>query len=91
MDGLERFFPVVLDKTVYQNADAIARQLDAIGVGEVNLFGIDTDICVLQNAARLFDLGYRVNVLYDLCATNAGFTINSRCSQCFIAPSGASR
>lgn len=68
---------IVLDKHTYCNAEDIAVQLRKRGVTIVYLAGVDTDVCVLQNAAGLFDRGFEVYVLYDLCATNAGSAVHN--------------
>ena len=76
VDGLAGLVDVTLDKTTYVNAGDIARLLDARGIRDVYLAGIDTDVCVLQNAATLFDMGYAVRVPLDLCASNGGEKIH---------------
>lgn len=48
---------------------------DAIGTKEEVCFdicGTDTNACVLASAFDGFDLGYRINVLGDLCASHSG-------------------
>ncbi|MFT4299687.1 MAG: isochorismatase family cysteine hydrolase [Aeromicrobium sp.] len=72
VDGLESVIDTVIDKDTYGAVEAIAAVLDHLGVRDVHLCGIDTDVCVLQNAAGLFDRGYRPAVLIDGCATNGG-------------------
>ena len=42
------------------------------GVDTVYIAGIDTDCCVLKNAADFFDLGYGVTVLMWYTASNGG-------------------
>lgn len=46
--------------------------LDDNKISELYLCGIDTDCCVLATAYDAFDLGYRVNLLEDLCMTSTG-------------------
>ena len=36
-------------------------------IDKLDICGIDTDACVLATAFEAFDLGYRVNILFDLC------------------------
>lgn len=62
----------ILTKTTYSNASAIASVARQYGAQEVWLCGIDTEICVLQTASGLWDLGIRPVVLYDLCASTGG-------------------
>lgn len=72
VDGLGQYANVILDKTTYSDAKDIAHELDIRGLHTAYLAGADTDVCVLQNAAGLFDLGYEPHILYDLCASNGG-------------------
>jgi nicotinamidase-related amidase len=44
------------------------------GIEEIVLCGIDTDACVLATAFEAFDLGYKVNVLFDLCHSTGNLT-----------------
>lgn len=62
----------VIAKHTYGASDEIARLLADRGIEDVFVCGIDTDVCVLQNAAGLFDRGYYVRVLLDACGTNGG-------------------
>lgn len=61
----------VIEKNTYS---AIGRITELLGeeIRTVYVCGIDTDVCVLQNAAGLFDAGLTPFVLYDACATNGG-------------------
>ncbi|MBI9000399.1 isochorismatase family protein [Corynebacterium sp. CCM 8864] len=63
----------VVDKETYGCAEEIDDLLKARGIGQVLLVGIDTDVCVLQNAAQLFDRGYPVWVDMRGCATGGGY------------------
>lgn len=63
---------IILDKPTYGAGEAIARALDDYGIRKATLVGIDTDVCVLQNAAYLFDHDYEVTVDTGACATNGG-------------------
>lgn len=63
---------VVIDKTTYSATGQIESELAKGGIDRVYIFGIDTDVCVLQNAAGLFDRGLTPLVLVDLSATNGG-------------------
>jgi len=72
VDGLEAFADFVVDKTTYGAAAELDVLLRQRSVLHVYLCGIDTDVCVLSNAAGLFDLGWRANVLVDACGTGGG-------------------
>lgn len=63
---------VIVDKTTYGAVDRLDSIMQSRGLNEVLIMGIDTDVCVLQNAAGLFDLGYKVWVDLSGCATNTG-------------------
>ncbi|WP_217625364.1 isochorismatase family protein [Bifidobacterium sp. SO1] len=61
---------IILDKHAYVNATDI---LDHANPDHpIYLAGADTDVCVLENAAALFEQGVDVRVLYDLTYTNGG-------------------
>lgn len=62
----------IVDKTCYGAVDELAEILRNYRTTDVYLCGIDTDVCVLQNAAGLFDKGFTPRVIYSLCATNGG-------------------
>jgi len=62
----------VITKPTY---GAVAQVMDALverDISAVYLCGIDTDVCVLQNAAGLFDAGVTPYVLFNACGTNGG-------------------
>ena len=63
---------IIIDKTTYATGEAIAKILNDANINKVTLVGIDTDVCVLQNAAYLFDHGFEVTVDTKGCATNGG-------------------
>lgn len=63
---------IIIDKSTYGAGIEIAQELDKRHINLVTLVGIDTDVCVLQNAAYLFDHGYEVYVDLNACATNGG-------------------
>ena len=71
VDGLPT---LVLDKNTYSpfvdtNLEEVLRD---IGVDDVLVFGIDTDVCVLMTAVGLFDRGFRPVVVTDLSASTGG-------------------
>ncbi len=50
----------------------LVTRLEAMAPEQVDLVGIDTDMCVLKVAMDVFDLGIRPVVLVDCCASTAG-------------------
>lgn len=63
---------MVIDKPTYGAGEAIERHLREHDIQRVTVVGIDTDVCVLQNAAYLFDHGFAVGVDAAGTATNGG-------------------
>jgi nicotinamidase-related amidase len=51
---------------------ALAERLERDGIGEINVVGLDTDMCVLKIALDLFDADIEPVVLVDCCASTAG-------------------
>ena len=62
----------VITKTTYSNAAAVAEIAKQYKATQIWLCGIDTEVCVLQTASGLWDLGIHPVVLYDLCASTGG-------------------
>lgn len=62
----------VVRKTTYGAARELAAELKDRDLKQAVLMGIDTDVCVLQNAAGLFDLGFDPYVDMRGCATGGG-------------------
>jgi len=52
--------------------DDLAAYLRDLDAEEIEIVGIDTDMCVLKVAMDVFDLGIRPVVLVDCCASTAG-------------------
>lgn len=69
---ITRWVSEVIDKPTYAAVDEISAVADKHSTREIVFCGIDTDVCVLQNAAGVFDAGYTPSVIYDLCATGGG-------------------
>ena len=63
---------LVIPKTTYGAAEEILEQAKIVGTREIHFCGIDTDVCVLLNAAAAFDAGFQPKILYFLCATGGG-------------------
>jgi nicotinamidase-related amidase len=64
---------VVIEKSGYScvNGDFL-KILDALGVEEVHIVGMDTDVCVLKCAADLFDVDRTPVIRAACCASHAG-------------------
>ena len=71
-ERVEQRADVVVDKTTYGAGEELLDIFDEYGVSRATLVGIDTDVCVLHNAAYLFDHDVEVDVDLDGCATNGG-------------------
>lgn len=69
---VEQRADAVVDKTTYGAGEELLDIFDEFGVSRATLVGIDTDVCVLHNAAYLFDHDVEVDVDLDGCATNGG-------------------
>lgn len=63
---------IIIPKSSYSAGSHIAAVLREAGLHKALLVGIDTDVCVLQNAAYLFDHGVEVHVDMSGCATGGG-------------------
>lgn len=64
----------IFDKCAFSafKAKGIVEHLREKGIEEVHLCGTDTDACVSASAYEAFDLGFRVTVLSELCASCNG-------------------
>lgn len=69
---VEKQADIIVDKSTYGAGDTLITLLNERGINHATLVGIDTDVCVLQNAAYLFDHGINVEVDLAGCATNGG-------------------
>lgn len=72
LESVKLYAVETINKTTYSAVLQIDKLLRKYKAQHVYLCGIDTDVCVLQNAAGLFDLGWHTLVLVDACATNGG-------------------
>ena len=59
----------VVSKHEYSDPETL---FQVIYESEIDICGFDTEACVYLTAAGLFDKGYKVNVLYDLCRSSGG-------------------
>ncbi len=73
-DLVDELLPLAGHVLVKHTYTALTPELLALlkGADEVLLVGVDTDACVLKTAFDLFEAGYRVRVIADLCATAEG-------------------
>jgi|GEM_PF-89916 sugar/nucleoside kinase (ribokinase family)/nicotinamidase-related amidase len=73
-DLVEELQPFARIELVKHTYTALTSELRAqlAAADEVLLVGVDTDACVLKTAFDLFEAGYRVRVIADLCATTEG-------------------
>jgi nicotinamidase-related amidase len=78
MDMAEELAGLADEANVYRKhgltglPDDLAGRLRQEAFSEVNVVGIDTDMCVLKIAMDVFDLGIEPVVLVDCCASTAG-------------------
>jgi nicotinamidase-related amidase len=69
---------LALDDNIYQKhgltglPPSLVDRLRKESFSEVNIVGIDTDMCVLKVAMDVFDLGTEPIILVDCCASTAG-------------------
>lgn len=71
-DTVAKHSHYVIDKSTYGAGEQIIAILNQMKIQQVTIVGIDTDVCVLQNAAYLFERGFEVTVDTKGCATNGG-------------------
>ena len=69
---VERAADYIVDKPSYSAGQELIDIVRKENVDEVTVVGIDTDVCVLVNAALLFDNNISVSVDTRACATNGG-------------------
>ena len=63
----------VIDKEAYTGyVEELKNYLIEKDIKEIYLCGLNTDCCVLKTALDLFEAGYEVYVLKDLCASTEG-------------------
>jgi nicotinamidase-related amidase len=68
---------IIIDKYIYTCVNSsFLKILDSYNIKEVDICGIDTDICVTKCAVDLFEHGIIPYVLKDYCATHAKEDIN---------------
>jgi len=56
---------------------------------EVDVCGLDTDACLLKTALDLFDLGFRLRILIDACASGNGQDYHRRAEEIIRRQLGA--
>lgn len=63
----------VFDKSIYSSVTKeLIEYIHKNQITEIYLCGINTDCCVLKTALDLFELGYNVYVLENLCGSTYG-------------------
>lgn len=63
----------VFDKSIYSSVTKeLIEYIHKNQITEIHLCGINTDCCVLKTALDLFELGYNVSVLENLCGSTYG-------------------
>ena len=63
----------VFDKSIYSSVTKeLIEYIHKNQITEIHLCGINTDCCVLKTALDLFELGYNVYVLENLCGSTYG-------------------
>ena len=63
----------VFDKSIYSSVTKeLIEYIHENKITEIYLCGINTDCCVLKTALDLFELGYDVYVLENLCGSTCG-------------------
>lgn len=60
------------DKIVYHSGYSISEYPNVTRVDQIDLFGLDTDACVLSAAFHVFDMGCGMRILSDLCWSSGG-------------------
>lgn len=64
---------VIIDKSIYSCVNpAFLQEINGKDINEIDICGIDTDICVTKNAVDLFENGIVPFVLAKYCASHAG-------------------
>lgn len=56
----------------------LLERLRQLEIEEIDLCGIDTEACVLATAYDAFDQGFKVNVLFDLSYSRAGYETTAK-------------
>ena len=68
----------IIDKPIYTcvNPKFLA-MLEDLGISDIHIAGIDTDICVTKCAVDMFERGLTPSVLAKYCASHAGPELHS--------------
>lgn len=69
---VEQNADIIIDKPCYSAGNQLLELVKSNSIDEVTVVGIDTDVCVLVNAALLFDHNISVRIDTRGCATNGG-------------------
>lgn len=64
---------IIIDKSIYSCVStSFLQKLNDQGIDEIDLCGVDTDICVTKCAVDLFEAEIIPRVLSEYCASHAG-------------------
>ena len=69
---VKELYDVQVPKNGYDGSDQIVNILKNTTVDTVYVIGFDTDGCVLSTALGLFDKGYKIKIIEELCASSGG-------------------
>ncbi len=69
---VKELYEIQVPKNGYDGSDKIVSILNNTTVDTVYVIGFDTDGCVLSTALGLFDNGYKVKIIEELCASSGG-------------------
>lgn len=69
---VKELYDIQVPKNGYDGSDKIVSILNNTTVDTVYVIGFDTDGCVLSTALGLFDNGYKVKIIEELCASSGG-------------------
>lgn len=73
---VEELHDVQILKNGYDGSKQVISVLKNTDIDTVYVIGLDTDGCVLATALGLFDNGYEVKIIEELCASSGGKEIH---------------
>lgn len=69
---------IIIDKSIYSCVNSsFLQELNKNQINEIDICGIDTDICVTKCAVDLFEAGVIPRVLSGYCASHAGLEFHN--------------
>lgn len=69
---VKELYDIQVPKNGYDRSNKIVSILNNTTIDTVYVIGFDTDGCVLSTALGLFDNGYKVKIIEELCASSGG-------------------